>query len=148
VTNSAVWIGIISSYLCLARIQLGDLNHAESTLTSGLSSDTPMETMGNRHLWAARAELFLAQGQATKALEILDQLIASAPNFEEEGENSCVRLHRLRGDVFIALRRYASAEKSLRGALASARTLELHPQEWRLYASLSRLYRAQGKLDL
>jgi DNA-binding NarL/FixJ family response regulator len=54
----------------------------------------------------------------------------------------------LRGKILISLRRYASAEKTLRGALASAQSLDLKPQEWRILVSLNRLYRAQGKTEL
>ena len=147
-TNSMVWVGMTSAYLALAHIQLLDLAHAESTLAPMFESDLSMDTMGNRHLWAARVELLLAQGQPDKALQTIEQLVASSPNIEKEGEYSNARLNRLRGDILITLRRYASAEKTLRGALASARTLELHPEEWRIWLSLSRLYRAQGKSDL
>jgi DNA-binding CsgD family transcriptional regulator len=111
-------------------------------------TDLSMDTMGNRHLWAARAELLLAQGQTDKALQAVEQLITSSPNIEKEGEYSNARLNRLRGDILISLRRYASAEKTLRGALTSAQTLELRPQEWRIWLSLSRLHRAQGKPEL
>jgi DNA-binding CsgD family transcriptional regulator len=114
-------------------------------LKAALQPDTPMDGMGNRHLWAARAELFLVQKKSDKALSVIERLISSSPNVDKEGEYSNPRLSQLRGEILIALRRYASAEKALRGALASAQTLELKPQEWRTWASLSRLHRAQGK---
>ncbi|MCI0550824.1 MAG: AAA family ATPase, partial [Anaerolineae bacterium] len=147
-TNSMVWVGMINAYLALAHVQLLDLARTESTLAPMFQSDLSMDTMGNRHLWAAHAKLLLAQGQPDKALQIIEQLIASSPNIGKEGEYSNARLNCLRGDILIALRRYASAEKTLRGALASARTLELHPQEWRIWLRLSRLHRAQGRLEL
>ena len=147
-TNSMVWVGMISAYLALAHIQLIDLARAESTLAPMFQIYLSMDTMGNRHLWAARAELLLAQGQPNKALQAIEQLIDSSPNIEKEGEFSNARLNCLRGDILIALRRYASAEKTLRGALNSAQTLELPPQEWRIWLNLSRLQKAQGKPEL
>jgi tetratricopeptide (TPR) repeat protein len=147
-TNSMVWIGMISAYLALAYIQLLDLARAGSTLVPMFQTDLSMDTMGNRHLWAAHTELLLAQGQPEKALQTIEQLIATSPNIEKEGDYSNARMNRLRGDILFTLRRYASAEKTLRGALTSAQTLELYPQEWRIWLSLNRLYRAQGKQEL
>jgi tetratricopeptide (TPR) repeat protein len=147
-TNSLIWIALITAHLALAHLQLNDFTRADSTLKTMLRSDMPMSSTGRCYLWVAKTELLLAQGQAGAALEIVERLIAASPNAGVEGEYSNPRLNRLRGDILIALRRYASAEKALRGALASARTLELPPQEWRLYSSLSRLLRAQGEPEL
>jgi tetratricopeptide (TPR) repeat protein/DNA-binding CsgD family transcriptional regulator len=147
-TNSMIWVGMINAYLALTDLYLGDFADAESKLEAALQTGTTFDTMGNCHLWAARAELLLAQGQADKALLMIERLISSLPNVDEEGEYSNARLSKLRGDILLALRRYASAEKALRGALASAQALDLKPQEWRAWKSLSRLYRTQGKLEL
>ena len=147
-TNSTIWIGIMSAYLALARIQLNDLVRAETTLQSVIQADSSMDTMGNCHVWAARTELLLAKGQPDKALQTIERLITSLPNIENEGAYSNPRLSCLRGEILIALRRYASAEKTLRGALASAQALELHPDEWRIWVSLNRLYKVQGKPEL
>jgi tetratricopeptide (TPR) repeat protein len=147
-TNSMIWVKMINAYLTLAHIQLLDLTRAESTLAPIVQTNLSMDTMGNRHIWTVRAELLLAQGQPNEALQTIEKLIASSPNIEKEGEYSNARLNRVRGDILIALRRYATAEKILRGALASAQTLELRPEEWKIWSSLSRLHRAQGKPEL
>jgi tetratricopeptide (TPR) repeat protein len=147
-TNSTIWVGMINAYLALTELYLGDLAGAEARLEAALQPDTTFDTMGNCHLWAARAELLFAQGQADKALPMIERLISSLPNVDQEGEYSNARLSKLRGEMLMALRRYASAEKALWGALASAQALDLKPHEWRAWKSLVRLYRAQSKLEL
>ena len=147
-TKSMIWIGMINGHLALAQLQLGDIAGAKATLEAALPPDTPMDTMGNRNLWAAYAELLLAQRKTDKALSVIDELISASPNIDQEGEYSNARLSQLRGEILLALRRYASAEKALRGALLSAQTLDLKPQEWRAWGALSRLHRAQGKPEL
>jgi tetratricopeptide (TPR) repeat protein len=147
-TNSAIWVGTVTAYLALAYSHLADPARAEATLETVLRPDTPMDTMGHCQLWAARAELCLAQGKPDEALQTVERLITSSPNVDIEGEHSNPRLSRLRGECLLALRRYATAERVLRGALDSAQALELRPQQWRAWASLSRLHHAQGKPEL
>jgi tetratricopeptide (TPR) repeat protein len=147
-TNSTIWLGMLNAHLALTHLRLNDMLRAQSTLEMVLHPNTSMDTMGNCQLWAAQAELLLAQGRADKALETIEALIAALPNIEKDGEYSNPRLGRLRGEILIALRRYAAAEKVLHGALDSAQTLELKPQAWRVWASLGRLYRAQGRPEL
>jgi DNA-binding CsgD family transcriptional regulator len=146
-TRSFIWLGTVTAYLALTHLHLNDLAQAEATLATEWRPATPHNTVGQCHLWAARAELWLAQNQPGPALELLEQSLAAAANLTAENEHSIVRLSRLQGDCLIALRRYAAAEKTLLGALAWATLLELRPWQWRVWASLGKLYRAQGKLD-
>src|SRR5436305_9264067 len=77
-THSLFWTGMATGYLASVSILLHDYAQAEKLLHSALSPDTPAETLAQRMLWCASAELTLAQEHPTRALEILDQLIASA----------------------------------------------------------------------
>lgn len=146
-TRSAVWTGTATGFLATACIQQGELARAEAVLNAGLVPVTPMDALGERQMWCARAELALAQGEAEAALQIVEQLIASAPNIDAAGEHAIPRLSRLRGEALTALGRYAQAEAVLNGALAAARSLELRPEVWRLYASLGRLRLAQDRRE-
>jgi len=58
---------------------LDDLREARTCLETVLTSQTPMDSVGNRYCWARRAELELAHGNSALALEITERLIASAP---------------------------------------------------------------------
>ena len=79
------WIRIVSGFLAPAYLMQQDLAKAESILTSALEPDAAMQTIGQRLVWTARADLALARGDPGLALDIIDQLIASAANMSEGG---------------------------------------------------------------
>ncbi len=67
------WICIVSSFLARVLILQEDIKQAESILTAALEPDAPMQTIGQRLVWAARAELALARGDYGLALDITEQ---------------------------------------------------------------------------
>lgn len=147
-TGSHIWMGTISAFLATAYTRQGELSSAEAILRQRLTPDLPMRTMPQRQMWCAQAELALAQNRPDEALRLGEELIATAPNIEGAGEHAIPRLGWLCGKALIALRRYATAEKVLRGALNSAQAPGLRPLQWQIGATLSRLHRAQGKPEL
>jgi Tfp pilus assembly protein PilF len=60
--GSRHWIRVASGFLALAYLLQRDLTKAEVILTTALEADGPMQTIGQRLVWAARAELALASG--------------------------------------------------------------------------------------
>jgi ATP/maltotriose-dependent transcriptional regulator MalT len=104
-----------------------------------------MQTMSQRQVWCARAELALAQGDARQALERVERLIASAPNVDRWGEHAIPRLAHLHGEALWALGRVREAEAVLQAAGEAAD--HDRPRQWRLWATLGQLYRAQGRHD-
>jgi hypothetical protein len=73
---------------------------AEAILTAALEPDAPMQTIGQRLVWAARADLALAHSDPGTALDITERLIASASNLS--AESVIPRLWKLRGEALSA----------------------------------------------
>ena len=122
-----------------------DLTQADSILTAALEADAAMQTIGQRLVWAARAELALARSDPGLALDITDRLIASAANLSEE--RVIPRLWKLRGEALVALHRTAEAETMLRAAQAAAQAQGLRPWLWRICVALGKLYQTQARQE-
>ncbi len=146
-TNSMVWWRASASFLASTHILLGQLDLAESVLASVFTPDLPMEAMGQRQVWAARAELLLARGEAKHALSIVEQLIESAPNANRASEAIIPYLALLRGEALTRLGKMKEAERTLQAALAVALDYGFLPIAWRLEVTLGRTYQAWGKRD-
>ena len=135
------WMRIVSGYLARAYLLQQDFTKAESILTAALEPDAAMQTIGQRLVWAARADLALARGDPGQALDVADRLIASAANLS--GERVIPRLWKLRGEALAALHREAEAEMMLRAAQEAARAQGLRPWLWRICIVLGRFYQNQ-----
>src|SRR5437667_8126570 len=142
-THSLFWTGMATGYLASVSILLHDYARAGALLYTALSPDTAIQTMAQRMLCCASVELALAQGHPTRALEIIDQLVASAAQ-GAEGQSS-LRVLKLRGEALAALQRPAEAEAALTAAQALAVALGARPRQWRICIALGNLYQAQGR---
>src|SRR5579863_1863332 len=141
--GSLFWTRIATGYLASMSILLHDLAQAEKLLHTALSPETPSETMAQRLLWCAFLELALAQGQPARALELIDQLIASSAH-TSEGKSS-LRVSKLRGEALAALQRTEEAEAALKSAHEIALAQGVRPMQWRICVALGNLYQAQGR---
>ncbi len=141
--GSLIWTRLAIGYLASVAIQLHDLAQAEKLLHAVLSPDTPAETMGQRMLWCASVELALAQGQPTRALAMIDQLVASHARVAQ-GQSS-LRVLKLHGETLTALQRPAEAETALTEARVLATSLGARPMQWRICIALGKLYQTQGR---
>jgi predicted ATPase/DNA-binding CsgD family transcriptional regulator len=139
------WIRIVSGFLARVLILQQDLALAGSILTAALEPDAAMQTIGQRLVWAARAELALARGDAGQALDITDRLIASATNLSDE--HVIPRLWKLRGVALSGLAQISEAETALRAAQVAAYAQGLRPVQWRICVSLGKLYQNQGRQE-
>jgi ATP/maltotriose-dependent transcriptional regulator MalT len=146
-TNSMVWTRIAASYLASTYTLEGQVAAATSILDDLLAPDLPMHSVGQRQLWYAKAELMLAQGEARAALEVVERLMASAPNVERSGEHVMVPLALLRAEALARLGRTKEAERILQAAQQAAQAYDLLPMRWRLHLGLGRVYLAQGQRD-
>lgn len=132
------WIRIVSGFLACASLLQQDQTSAETILAAALEPDAGMQTIGQRLVWAARADLALARGNPVLALDITDRLIASAAN-RSEGR-IIPRLWKQRGEALVALHQTAEAETLLRAAREASREQGLRPLLWRIEVSLGKLY--------
>ena len=140
--GSLFWTRIATGYLASVTILLHDLAQAEKILHAALSPDTPAQTMAQRIIWCASVELALAQGHPVRALEIIDQLIASGTQ-GAEGQSS-LRVLQLRGEALVMLQRPVEAEVAFEAAQEMARVQGVRPMQWRICIALANLYQAQG----
>jgi len=141
--GSRHWIRIVTGFLALAYLLQQDLTQAESILNAALPPDAPSQTIGQRLVWAARAELALARSDPGLALDITDRLIASAANLSNE--RVIPRLWKLRGEALTALHQAVEAETTLRAAQEAAHAQGLRPLLWRICLALGKLYQTQAR---
>ena len=139
------WIRIVSGFLARTLILQKDFKQAESILTVALEPDAPLQTIGQRLVWAARAELALARGDPELALDFTIRLIASAANLSDE--HIIPRLWKLRGEALAGLGRTEEAATTLRAAQEAAQAQGLRPWQWRICVALGKLYQNQGRRE-
>jgi DNA-binding CsgD family transcriptional regulator len=142
VSGSHHFIYLVSGYLAEVEIRLGNVAKATDLLTS-IAADLPMQTLGQRRVWLARAELALAQDDPAATLAIIDQLFGNAINLTKIGD--IPRLALLRGQVLQLLDRYGDAEADLRAARQGAVEREMRPLRWRAALMLGQLLEKQGR---
>ena len=132
-----------TSFHALTCAALGDFRGADAVLDAVGGGDAAMQTLSQRLVWCARAELELARAHPGAALEIVDRLIASATN----GAPGVVitRLWYLRGQASQGLGHADDAEIALRAAQTAAAADASPPLLWRVLAALAHLYQAQGR---
>ena len=140
--GSLFWTRIATGYLASNCLALHDLAQAEMVLKAALDPHTPAQTMAQRLMWCAQVELLLAQGNPVQALEITDQLIASAANVARGGK--ILRVSKLRGEVLAALGRKEEAAAALKAAQEMAIAQGTRPRLWRIAVDLGNLYQGQG----
>jgi DNA-binding CsgD family transcriptional regulator len=143
--GSRFWTRTASEFLALVSLAQHDVTRAETLLNAALGPDDPAQTIGQRLVWAARADLALARGDPGLALDITERLIASAANMSEE--RVIPRLWKLRGEALVALHREAEAETVLQAAQAAAHAQGLRSWLWRIYLDLGKLYAAQRRSE-
>ncbi len=145
--GSLNWIHCAAGDLASVCIAQGAHERAEAVLDDALGSNAPsnapMQTLGQRLAWCARAELALARGDAVLALDIADQMIACAPN--GAGGPAILRVERLRSEALAALHRWEEAETSFLAARETAHVYGARSALWRIDASLGKLYQAERR---
>lgn len=137
--GAAFLLGHLSACLARVRIAQGEPATAARALDEIQTVSTPMQTVWQRALWAARAELVLAQGRPEPALQIVEQLSRSG------GAGPVPRLLYLRGVILSELRRYPEAETVLHEAEASCERHGLPPLRWRAQLALGAVQQLQGR---
>jgi tetratricopeptide (TPR) repeat protein len=137
------WVRMVTGFLARAYLLQQDFTKTEAVLTAALEADAAMQTIGQRLVWATRAELALARGDPGPTLDITERLITSAANLSNE--HVIPRLWKLRGETLAALGRVEEAETTLRAAQEAAQAQGLRPLLWRIYVALGKLYQTQAR---
>jgi tetratricopeptide (TPR) repeat protein len=148
------WLHVISGALASVEIAMGDPDSAARLLDEVLPPDTPMQTIGQRLAWTARAELAYIQGDLRRAIELIDQLTQATtlPDYLR----AIVRLDILQGKAFNAMAEKSTdpeekkawlerAENALNSALKEAQEQNYRTKTWRIYLLLAKGYHLQGR---
>jgi DNA-binding CsgD family transcriptional regulator len=143
--GSRYWTRIASGFLALVSLAQHDVTRAESLLNAALGPADPTQTVGQRLVWYARAELALARNDPSLALHITDQLLASAVGLSSE--SSIPHLSKLRGEALIKLQQGAEAETILQQARATALKRGLRPLLWRIDLTQGKLAHTQRRYE-
>ncbi len=144
-THSVNFVWQCALALALACILRNDLARAAEVLDATSSPGVENRTFAHRLYGYTRAELALAQGDTTQALDILDKLIASVPN--ATAQTVIPRLWKSRGEVLMALGRLSEAETVLLAAFKSVAARDMHPLELEYRIPLVQVYRRQRRRD-
>ncbi len=141
--GSWYWIRRSSALFALILTRFGDFALAESVLDTALDSNAPAQTLVQRLIWYARAQLALAQAKPDRALAIIERLLMSAANISNEQD--IPSLSRLRGEALLMLKRESEAQAALQAAEATARVQGLRSLLWRIDVDLGKCYQAQAR---
>lgn len=152
--HSDIFIHLASALLALAVVRQNNLSHAESVLDAAIrplrerfvnagQGDAPLPTVSERLCLAADVELALAHGDSERALQIVDNLIRTAPNLTPQ--TVIPRLWNLRGQALTRLKRFKESEHVLLTARNAAETRGLRPILWRIRLALGKLYQQQDR---
>jgi DNA-binding CsgD family transcriptional regulator len=142
-TGSLNWIRLTSASLALTYLRTGDPARGAAALEDALEADGPMQTISQRLVWLARAEIALTGGAADKALSIIQELLRTAPG--RTRDRDIPHLAWLHGGALARLGHYQEAMAALQTAKASAAGLGLRPLEWRIQVALGRVAAAAGQ---
>jgi len=138
--GSAWWIGSIRVYQALACLLEGKGQQAEAALKAVMQREQAPRTLLERRIAWASGELALAQGEPEIALQIAEQLLASAPG--EIRSQPIPRLWKLKGEALAALKRPDEAVEALEGAKRGALERRETPLLWQIQRSLAQLYQS------
>jgi DNA-binding CsgD family transcriptional regulator len=137
--GSAWWMGTIRAYQALAYLLEGKGKQAEASLKTVMTREQEPRTLTERRLAWVWGKLVLAQGEPQVALQIAEQLIASAPG--ELRTQPIPWLLKLKGEALVALKCLREAVEALEEAKRGASERREAPLLWQIHCSLGRVYR-------
>jgi DNA-binding NarL/FixJ family response regulator len=137
--GSGNWTTVISGSLASMLLSSGDTRGAAALLQPLRVDDTLPETMGQRQVRFAAAELALSQGHAERALRLLDTLRGSDDN------TTAPDVDLVRARALQSLDRLADADAVSRQALEHAASSQLMSVMWRAQSELAATLDAQGR---
>ena len=142
--NSRCLERLIVGTLASLCVEHGDLARARTLLDPALLGPAdPPHTAGQRRCWYAQAELARAEGDPTRALRIVDGLVAEA--VDGRAGRAIPHLWRVRARALAALGRSDEAMVVLRAAQHAAAECGARALLWRLHADDAMLHRAAGE---
>jgi DNA-binding CsgD family transcriptional regulator len=154
--GSRVWIRWTAAPLAVARGRMSDLSGAREIVDHAFlligdgregsalaSADNGSLTLGERHLWLARAELALMARDADEALRIVEARLDAERAANPGSALGVPRLSLIRADGLAMLGRFEEAERALDEARVEATEQGALPLLWRIETAAGHLHRMQ-----
>ncbi|MEO8285652.1 MAG: AAA family ATPase [Chloroflexota bacterium] len=138
------WMYFATGLLVETCIQQGDLARVEALLGVTDELEDLPQSLGQRLVWCARAELALAEGDPHTALGITDQLMSCAGKGNGTGSLTPPKLSLHRAEALAGLGRLDEAIAELKEAKQSASSSGMRSMLWRVQATLGKLLQQQG----
>lgn len=135
--KSYYWNQFITHVLVRIHLAIGDVERAGAEIDEIHSTDAGMELWFDRFGWMMRVHLALARGEPARALDILDELIATARR--PTGPRPIPTLWLLRGEALTALDRLDEAATVLSDAAVECRDRRARPLLWQILLALGRV---------
>ncbi len=146
--SSTFWIATLAAHLGLAYILKHDLPAAYATLQAVMPREQHPRTMAERQIALVWGELVLAQGEPDMALQIAEQLLASAPGkVPGQSKQPIPHLLRLKGKALMALSHLNEAVEALEEAKQGAQERNARPILWTIHRSLGQAYQLLQRKD-
>src|SRR5262249_32140461 len=117
-THSLHWIRTTAGFLISIYVELGEFARAEEIFTSVLPPDAPAQTVGERLCYVGNIQLALARKDSTKAMALIQKMLAQTPNYSPQTIIS--QLWLLRGMAYLLQSDFSNAEADLTAGLAHA----------------------------
>ncbi len=145
--HARLWLYQLAGFMISLYALRGEWEVIE-TLCSELIVDNHFDHLPNglRHVWCAKGEAALLQGNVQEALRIAEGLIENT--LEATPESVVPRLWLLRGAALTALDRAGEAEPILQSALQWVTIQQAERYIWRIELALGHCYASRGKQTL
>ena len=143
-SGSLHFLHLNTGFFVDALVDHGLLDRAAQELDQ-YSLNMPMQTIGQRRLWASRASWMLASGDAVGALETLERLFQSGLNVRSSRDIPLLSWRR--GRALAGLGQTSDADEALQGAYAGVTALSQPGKLWRICLDRARLAQAHGRSD-
>lgn len=156
-TGSLHWEHCTVGYLVLVYIAQGNREKVELVLQPVLKTSLTPQTVGQKLVWFARAELARYSGEFTEALQFVEELVLEAANHSGDKTPAVPRLLLLKSILLISGlageqdkdkdKETKQAESILLAASRAAIRQGVKPLQWRIHLELGKLYQATARQD-
>jgi class 3 adenylate cyclase/tetratricopeptide (TPR) repeat protein len=143
-SGSAHFLHLNAGFLIDTLIDQHNLDRVEEVVAT-FDLNMPMRTVGQRRLWAARANRLFATEDAEGAVSILDRLFESG--YHARSQQDIPLLAVRRGAALRLLEAFDEAEEALLAGEAGALAIESPATLWRARLELARLYRIMERAN-
>jgi DNA-binding CsgD family transcriptional regulator/tetratricopeptide (TPR) repeat protein len=144
--GSAFWSATLSATLARAYVLNRDLAAAQATLQAVMPAEQRPRNIAERTVALAWGELLLAQGDPGVALQIAEQLLASAPgSLPGSSTQPIPHVLKLKGEALLALEHLEEAVAALADACQGAQERNARPLLWTIHRSLGQAYQLLGR---